>query len=137
MPVRAEETRCSAKGNILSGDANQSRPSHATEAQSFFATGCRAEGNKASVPNPTQMRTNATPLGPIERRPSAMNKKEAPQMSPGTTSKSHALVKYPIMALRPAETDLRDRRLPAQRSRGSAASCRGRVREHVSQIRIC
>ena len=43
IPVIAEETRCSANGNIVRGNANQSKPSHATEPQSARSTGFRAE----------------------------------------------------------------------------------------------
>jgi hypothetical protein len=93
IPVNAEDTRCSAKGNILSGNANQSSPSQATDPQSARATGFLADGNNASVRKPTAIRKNATPLGPIERNPSAMKRKEAPQMRPGRTRSSQALVK--------------------------------------------
>ncbi len=43
MPVSAEETCCSANGNMLSGNANHSTPSAAVAAQSARATGCRAD----------------------------------------------------------------------------------------------
>ena len=95
MPVSAEETRSSAYGNILRGNANQSSASHATELRSARATGFRADGNQASVANPIQIRTKQTPLGPIARKPSAINRKEAPQMRPGATRSSHALCKTP------------------------------------------
>ena len=61
MPVNAEETRCSASGNMVSGKANQSTPSHTTGIQSERATGFRADGNIASVAMPMKMRPKATP----------------------------------------------------------------------------
>ena len=78
---------------MLSGKANQSRPSHATEPQSARATGFRAEGNRARVRKPIEMRTNAMPLGPMERSPSAMKRNDAPQMRPGMMSSSQSAVK--------------------------------------------
>ena len=83
---------------MLRGNANQSKPSHATDGRSARATGFLAEGNRASVANPMQIRTKETPLGPMERRPSAMKRKEAPQMRPGIMRSSHPLVNYSIIA---------------------------------------
>jgi hypothetical protein len=65
--VSAEETRCSAKGNMLSGKANHSTPSSATPAQSDRATGLRAAGTSARVANPTMIRTKAIPLSRYDR----------------------------------------------------------------------
>ena len=81
---------------MLSGKANHNNPSHATEPQCARATGFLADGNNASVANPTQIRTNETPFGPMERSPSAMSRKEAPQMRPGMTSRSQSLFKFSL-----------------------------------------
>jgi len=102
MPVSAEETRCSAKGNMLSGKANQSTPSHATAPQSARATGFLAAGNRASVENPMQILKKVTPFGAIARNPSAMKRKEAPHMRPGTmrSAKGAAVRRQPKEQLR-------------------------------------
>ena len=68
---------------MLKGNANQSKPNHATAPQSDRATGFLAEGNKASVANPMLIRTKVRPLGPIARKPSAIKRNDAPQISPG------------------------------------------------------
>src|SRR5262245_57863194 len=86
IPVSADDTCCSANGNMLSGNANHNTPSAAVPAQSARATGRRADGNRDSVKNPIAMRLNVTPLGATAARPSAMNRNDAPQMTPGTTS---------------------------------------------------
>jgi hypothetical protein len=84
MPVSAEETRCSAYGNMLRGKAIQSTPRRATAPQSERGTGRREAGSRDSVIKPTRMRTKVTPLGPIDASPSAMKRNEAPQMIPGS-----------------------------------------------------
>ncbi len=88
MPVSAELTRCSAKGKSVSGKANQRTPSQKTEGQSARSTGLRAEGKQARVRKPMAMRKKARPLGLMARRPSAMKRNDAPQIRPGSTSKS-------------------------------------------------
>ena len=85
MPVSADETCCSANGNMLNGNASHSTPTPAMPAQSDRATGWRADGNRDSVTNPTAMRANVTPLGSTAFRPSAMNRNDAPRISPGST----------------------------------------------------
>ena len=88
IPVRAELTRCSAKGKSVNGKANQRTPSQKTEGQSARSTDLRAEGKQARVRKPMTMRTKATPLGPMARSPSAMKRNDAPQIRPGRMSKS-------------------------------------------------
>ena len=90
MPVSADDTCCSANGNMLSGNASHSTPSAAVPAQSARATGRRADGNRDSVRKPIAMRVNVTPFGATASRPSAMNRKDAPQMTPGTTNRAHS-----------------------------------------------
>ncbi len=90
MPVSADDTCCSANGNMLSGNANHSTPSAAVPAQSARATGRRADGNRDSVRNPIAMRVNVTPFGSTAARPSAMNRNDAPQITPGTTSNAQS-----------------------------------------------
>ena len=91
MPVSADETRCSAKGNMLSGKAIQSTPTSAVPSQSSRLTGRREPGNSARVRNPTRMRVKVTPLGPIASSPSAMKRNDAPQMTPGTMSRIQSM----------------------------------------------
>ena len=88
MPVSADDTRCSANGNMLSGKANQRRPRSAICHRSALATGFLAAGNSASVAKPMQIRRNEIPFGPADFSPSAINRKEAPQMRPGTIRSS-------------------------------------------------
>jgi hypothetical protein len=95
--VRAEETRCSANGKQLSGKASHSTPSNATPGQAERGIGRRAEGRNARVAKPTRIRTKVTPLGPIARSPSAMKRKEAPQITPGTTRRSQSAA--PVLGL--------------------------------------
>src|SRR2546423_7056243 len=83
---------------MLKGNANHSKPTHATDFQSARATGFLAAGNSASVANPMHIRTNATPFGPMERSPSAIKRKEAPQMSPGMMRSSQPLVNCSMMS---------------------------------------
>lgn len=44
------------------------------------------------------IRRNATPLGASERSPSAMKRKDAPQINPGTIRRSQPAVNQSIMA---------------------------------------
>src|ERR1700722_9569240 len=88
IPVSADETCCSAKGNMLSGKAIQRTPIAPMPIQSDRKTGLRDPGNKESVPKPIRMRRKVTALGPTTRMPSAMKRNEAPQTSPGSTSNS-------------------------------------------------
>jgi hypothetical protein len=92
IPVSAEETRCSAKGNMLRGKASQSTPSKAMPGQSERATDPRADGMSPSVMNPMRIRVKVKPLGPTDLSPSAMKRKDAPQISPGPTSRSQSVV---------------------------------------------
>ena len=96
IPVIADDTRCSANGNIVRGNANHSNPSQTTEPQSPRSTGFREEGNNASVANPTQIRMKQTPFGPSERSPSAMNRNDAPEIRPGITSSSQPVFNPPL-----------------------------------------
>jgi hypothetical protein len=84
MPVSAEETCRSAKGNMLSGNAIQRIPTSAVPSRSSRPIARRDPGKTARVRNPTRMRVKVTPFGPIASSPSAMNRNEAPQMAPGT-----------------------------------------------------
>src|SRR5579871_826774 len=83
IPVSAEETYRSAKGNMLSGNAIQNAPSATIFSQSERNTGFRAAGNSDSVKNPIASRTNVTPPGPIAPSESAINRYDAPQIIPG------------------------------------------------------
>ena len=85
IPVNAEDTCCSANGNMLSGNAIQKMPSSAIFSRSSRAIGARAAGTQESAAKPTAIRMNVTPFGAIACRPSAMNRNEAPQMIPGRT----------------------------------------------------
>src|SRR3954454_9119843 len=86
MPVSAEETRCSANGNMLRGNAIHNTPSSTVGQRSSLAIGRRDAGSTDRVRKPTAMRQKVTPLGPIASSPSAMNRNDAPQMTPGRTS---------------------------------------------------
>ena len=94
MPVSADDTCCSANGNMLSGNASHSTPSAAVAARSDRASGPRAAGISDSVRKPTRMRTNVTPFGPRASSPSAMNRNDAPQMTPGRISSSESTTQY-------------------------------------------
>ena len=59
MPVSADDTCCSAKGNMLSGNASHKTPSHAVPAQSARRTGARPAGISDSVTNPMAIRPTA------------------------------------------------------------------------------
>ena len=91
MPVSADETCCSAKGNMLSGNAIQSTPTSAVPRQSSRRIARREPGNRARVRKPTRMRVKVTPLGPMASRPSAMKRNEAPQMAPGTMRRTQSM----------------------------------------------
>src|SRR4051812_40797077 len=92
MPVKADETRCSAKGNMLSGNANQRMLSAKIPGQADRSMRFRAAGKKESVAKPMAMRMNETPFGPIARRPSAMKRNDAPQITPGVATRSQSAV---------------------------------------------
>jgi len=68
-PVSADETRCSANGNRLSGKAIHSTPNKAMLGQAERGMCPRAEGNKASVAKPTRIRAKVRPLGPTASKP--------------------------------------------------------------------
>ncbi len=91
IPVSADDTCCSAKGNMLKGKAIQSTPTSAVPGQSSRLTERRDPGNRARVRNPTRIRVKVTPLGPIASRPSAMNRNDAPQIVPGTMSRIQSM----------------------------------------------
>src|SRR5712692_11273363 len=88
MPVSADDTCCSANGNMLSGKASHKTPSQAVPQRSDARIGRRAAGTSESVRNPIAMRVNVTPFGATASRPSAMNRNDAPQMQPGRISSS-------------------------------------------------
>src|SRR4051812_22136984 len=90
IPVSAEDTRCSAKGNMLSGNANQRTLSAMMPRHADLSMGFLAAGNKESVAKPIAMRMNETPFGAIARRPSAMKRNDAPQMTPGVATRSQS-----------------------------------------------
>src|SRR4030095_12275437 len=91
MPVSADETRCSANGNMLRGNANQRTPSDVMRLQSDREIARRADGKDASGATPTLSRTKVTPLGPIALRASAMKRNDAPQMAPGIAMSSQSV----------------------------------------------
>src|SRR3954468_1748176 len=92
IPVRAEETRCSAKGNMLSGKANQRMLRATIPGHADLSMGLRAAGKNESVAKPIAMRMNETPFGAIARKPSAMKRNDAPQMMPGVATRSQSAV---------------------------------------------
>ena len=63
IPASADETHCSASGNMLSGKASQSTASRATRPQSSRRIGRRAAGTKDRVRKPKAMRAKVTPAG--------------------------------------------------------------------------
>ena len=83
MPVKAEVMRCSANGNMLRGKAIHNTPTQAMATRSCRRTGPRAAGKRDSVAKPIAMRRKVTPLGAMASSPSAMNRKDAPQIKPG------------------------------------------------------
>ena len=76
---------------MLSGKAIQSTPTAAVPSQSSRRIARREPEKSARVTNPTRMRVKVTPFGPIASRPSAMKRKEAPQMTPGTISRIQSM----------------------------------------------
>jgi hypothetical protein len=91
IPASADETCCSARGNMLRGNASQRIPRSAVFKRSPRTIGRRADGTSDSVTNQTAIRTNVTPIGATACSPSAMNKNDAPQITPGTTTRSHPI----------------------------------------------
>jgi hypothetical protein len=71
---------------MLSGKASHSTPRAAIGQPSPGVTGRRAADTRDRQANPMAARTKVTPAGAITSRPSAMNRNDAPQMTPGTTS---------------------------------------------------
>ncbi len=88
IPVIADDTCCSACGTSASGKPIHSVPTTTIPSHSLGGTDFHARGNSASVMKPITIRTNATPLGPMDRRPSAIKRKEAPQIRPGMRTSS-------------------------------------------------
>src|SRR5262245_15667281 len=85
IPASADETCRSANGNMLSGTASHNTPSAAVFTRSSGRIGRRADGTNDSVAKPSAIRTTVSPMGATACSPSAMNRNEAPQMTPGTT----------------------------------------------------
>src|SRR5262249_15665196 len=83
-PVRAELTGCSATGNTDKGNGNQATSSASIGPHSVRSTGRRDPGNIPSATNPSAMRAKVTPSGGRISSPFAMNRNDAPQISPGT-----------------------------------------------------
>src|SRR5712691_3343102 len=90
IPVSADETCCSANGNMLSGKASHTMPSAAAPERSDRRICRRAAGTSDSVRKPTAMRTNVTPFATAASSPSAMNRNDAPQLQPGRISSSQS-----------------------------------------------
>ena len=90
IPAIADDTRCSANGNMLSGKASQITLRAAVGQPSPLASGCRAAGSTARVRNPMSRRMKVTPSGAIASRPSAMKRNDAPQIAPGTISSARS-----------------------------------------------
>src|SRR5262245_61448150 len=90
IPVSADDTRSSANGNMLSGNAIHSTPRTTPFQRSEDPRRRRAAGTSDSAPKPMARRTKVTPFGPIERRLSAMKRYEAPQMRPGRISSAQS-----------------------------------------------
>ena len=63
------------------------------------ASGRRAAGMIESVRKPMNRRTNVTPRGAMASSPSAMNRNDAPQIAPGTTSNARSSRSERDMAL--------------------------------------
>ena len=61
--------------------------------QARRSIGARAAGTNDSVANPTAIRTKVTPSGASASRPSAMNRNDAPQMRPGSTSSAQSVAR--------------------------------------------
>ena len=91
MPVSADDTCCSANGNMLSGNASHRTPRPAVFQRSARRIGRRAAGIADSVRNPIRIRRNVTPFGPTDSSPSAMKRNDAPQMQPGRTRSSQSI----------------------------------------------
>ena len=87
IPASADDTRCSANGNMLSGNASQM---HAEGGGRPAVAPAPADAAPPAatdrVRKPIDRRMKVTPGGAIASSPSAMNRNEAPQMTPGTTS---------------------------------------------------
>ena len=99
IPASADETRCSANGNSDSGKASQMRLSAAIGQPSPGASGRRTPGTSESVRKPMSRRTKVTPSGAIASSPSAMNRNDAPQITPGTTSSARSSMSVRDMLL--------------------------------------
>jgi len=76
---------------MLSGNAIQSTPTSAVPVQSERLIDRREPENSDRVRKPTRIRVKVTPFGPIASRPSAMKRKDAPQMVPGTMSRTQSI----------------------------------------------
>ena len=85
MPVNADETCCSANGNIDIGNANHTTAKTATLARSSRWIGAREPGKHDSTENPISMRVKVMPIGAAAFSPSAMNRNDDPQISAGPT----------------------------------------------------
>ena len=82
IPVTADDTCRSARGNIESGIATQVTPNSASRGQSLRSIVRRVAGRNASVQNPNVMRNVVISAGLNASRPIAMNRNDAPQMPP-------------------------------------------------------
>ena len=91
MPVSADDTCCSANGNMLSGNASHSTPRPAVFHRSAARIGRLAAGIVERVRKPIRMRRKVTPFGPTDSSPSAMNRNDAPQIQPGSRSSSQSI----------------------------------------------
>ena len=91
MPVSADETCCSANGNMLSGKATQTAERRGPRTSAAeIGLRARAQGERSES---MTTRTNVTPFGATASRPSAMNRNEVPQIVPGpaTIAQSQAV----------------------------------------------
>ena len=72
MPVTLDDTRSSANGNRVSGNASQTTPSIATRQRSAGSIGARAAGKASNVTSPNSTRSGVISAGSNESSPSAM-----------------------------------------------------------------
>jgi hypothetical protein len=92
MPVTLDDTRSSAKGNIVSGTAIQTAARAMMRGHALRGIRVRDAGTQARAAKPKAMRIGVIMIAGNDFSPSAMKKNDVPQMRPGVARRNQSVV---------------------------------------------
>jgi hypothetical protein len=92
MPVTLDDTRSSAKGNMVRGMAIHTAARAMMRGQALRGMRVREAGTQARAAKPNAMRIGVIMIAGKDFSPSAMKKNDVPQMRPGVVSRNQSVV---------------------------------------------